>query len=303
MWFRNLQIYRLPTPWQISAEALNAQLARGRFKPCGAFEATSRGWISPRPARDPETLIHAIGGQWLLALETETRLLPSLVVRQEVQARAEKIAQEQGFTPGRKALRDLQAEVWDELLPRAFACRRKTVVWIDPVHGWLGVDAGSQKKAEEVLEALGDCLEDFPCKLLSMRTSPASAMTEWLLSGDAPFAIDRDCELKSATGEQAAVRYVRHSLRDETLPEIRAHLQAGKFPTRLALTWDDRLSFVLTEKGEIKRLEFLNMLKEELEDIEEAEEIFDAKFALMTGEFVRFLPALIEALGGEKEAA
>jgi recombination associated protein RdgC len=77
-------------------------------------------------------------------------------------------------------------------------------------------------------------------------------------------------------------------------------LQAGKYPTRLALTFDDRLSFILTEKGEIKRLEFLDVVKESLEGVENVEEIFDADFALMTGEFVRFLPALIEALGGEK---
>ncbi|MCL2022574.1 MAG: recombination-associated protein RdgC [Betaproteobacteria bacterium] len=305
MWFKNLQIYRLPVPWEMNVETLEAQLLRGQFKHCGALEAISHGWVSPRPEQNPEALVHVIGGQWLLALETETRLLPSLVVRQETRARAEKIAQEQGFMPGRKALRDLQDQVRDELLPRAFTCRRRTLVWIDPARGWLGVDAASSGKAEEVLEALGNCLDDFPCALLSTRISPASAMTEWLLAGEAPvgFTIDRDCELKSAAGEHSTVRYVRHSLRDETLPEIRAHLEAGKFPTRLALTSDDRLSFVLTDRGEIKRLEFLDVLKEELEGVENAEEIFNAEFALMTGEFVRFLPTLLETLGGEKESA
>lgn len=28
MWFRNLQIYRLPTPWAMTADALREQLAR-----------------------------------------------------------------------------------------------------------------------------------------------------------------------------------------------------------------------------------------------------------------------------------
>lgn len=304
MWFKNLQIYRLPIPWQMSIKTLDTQLAQQRFAPCGALEAISRGWVAPRPEHDPEALVHGMGGHWILALETESKLLPATILRQETRAQAEKIAQTQGYALGRKALRDLQDQVRDELLPRAFAGRRKTAVWLDPARGWLGVDAASLTKAEEVLEALRASLDDFPCALVSTRISPASAMTEWLLSGDAPagFAIDRDCELKSATGEHAVVRYVRHPLRDETLPEIRAHLEAGKLPTRLALTWNDRISFVLTEKGEIKRLEFLEVLKESLEGIENAEEIFDAEFALMTGEFVHFLPALIEALGGEKSA-
>jgi len=302
MWFKNLQIYRLPVAWEMSVKALDEQLAKGRFVPCGALEAVSRGWVAPRPEQDAEALVHVIGGQWLLNLETETRLLPSLVVRQEVRARAEKIVEQQGFMPGRKALKDLQDQVRDELLPRAFACRKRTAVWIDPANGWLGVDAASLNKAEEVLEAIGDCVDDFPCTMVTTQVSPVAAMTEWLLSGEAPagFSIDRDCELKSVVGEHAAVRYVRHPLQDETLPEIRAHLEAGKFPTRLALTFDDRISFILSEKGEIKRLEFLDVLKESLEGMDNSEEIFAAEFALQTGEFARFLPALLEALGGEK---
>ena len=67
-----------------------------------------------------------------------------------------------------------------------------------------------------------------------------------------------------------------------------------------ALTWNDRLSFVLTERFEIKRLAFLDLIKEEAEKAaEHADEQFDADFTLMTGELSRFLPALVEALGGE----
>ena len=105
----------------------------------------------------------------------------------------------------------------------------------------------------------------------------------------------------AAGEEKAAVRYVRHPLDgDEISGEIKAHLASGKMPTKLALTWDDRISFVLGEKMEIKRLAFLDLLKEQAEkDAEHADEQFDADFALMTGEFARFLPQLVEALGGE----
>ena len=57
---------------------------------------------------------------------------------------------------------------------------------------------------------------------------------------------------------------------------------------------------MLTEKLEIKRVAFLDILKEEAEkNAENATEQFDADFALMTGELARFLSALIIALGGE----
>jgi len=72
-------------------------------------------------------------------------------------------------------------------------------------------------------------------------------------------------------------------------------------PTRLALTFDDRVSFVLTEKMEIKRLDFLDVVKEKVDasGAEDARALFDAGFALMTGEIALLLPALVEALGGE----
>lgn len=298
MWFKNLQLYRLPAPWKIELAPLIEQLGCGRFQPCGSQDPLSRGWVPPRGGE----LVHSVGGQWLLMLCVEQRLLPSSVVNDEVRERAEKIAIEQGYPPGRKALRDLKDRVTEELLPRAFTRRGKTPVWIDPVNGWLGVDASSLTRAEEPLEHLRQCLDNFPLALVQTQMSPSAAMADWLAGGDAPagFTVDRDCELKSVDEEKAAVRYVRHPLEGD---EIKAHLVAGKLPTRLAMTWDDRISFVLTEKGEIKRLAFLDVVKENAEQgAENAEEIFDAEFALMSGEFARFIPALLEALGGEQAA-
>jgi recombination associated protein RdgC len=293
MWFKNLQLYRLPAPWNITREALAAGLARGPFHPCGSQDAVSRGWVPPRDGE----LVHAVGRQWLIALATETRILPATVVNQEVGARADKAAQEQGYRPGRKALREIRERVVEEFLPRAFTQRQTSHAWIDPEHGWLGVDAASLVKADALLEHLHESLDDLPLTLPRTRISPTAAMTDWLLGDDAPgsLTIDRDCELRSASEEKSAVRYVRHPLEGA---EIKEHISAGKFPTRLALTWNDRLSFILTEKGEIKRLTFLDLLKEELDDVENADELFDAEFALMTGEFTRFIPALIDALGG-----
>ena len=296
MWFRNLQLYRLPTPWAIDLASLEEQVARGPFVKCPSNQPLSRGWVSPR--RDG-ALVFALDRQWLLALAVEQRLLPASVVIEEVRERAEAIEAQQGYAPGRKQLKELRERVTEELMPRAFTRRRSTFVWIDPQNGWLCVDASSPARAEEVIEHLRHCLDEFPLALLHTQVSPASAMADWLAGGDAPagFTIDRDCELKASGDEKSAVRYVRHPLEGD---EIKAHLASGKVPTRLALTWDDRISFVLTERLEIKRLAFLDLLKEQAEkSAEHADEQFDADFALMTGELSRFLPQLVEALGGE----
>jgi recombination associated protein RdgC len=298
MWFKELAVYRLPSPWAMSLEKFTEQLARGPFVECPSNQPMSRGWISPRKNGD---LVYSLNGVWMAALAVQERLLPASVVNDEVKDRAEKMEAQQGYAPGRKQLKELRERVTEELLPRAFVKNHHTHVLIDPKNGWFLVNGG-MSKAEALIEHLRHCLDDFPLTMLHTQVSAQAAMADWLAGGEAPqgFTIDRDCELKAAGEEKAAVRYVRHPLCDEAANEIKAHLAAGKMPTKLALTWDDRISFVMTERLEIKRLAFLDLLKEEAEkSAEHADEQFDADFALMSGEFARFLPSIIGALGGE----
>lgn len=308
MWFRNLQLYRLPAPWNQGPEQLLEKLSRHPFQRYSSQDPVSAGWLSPRGSRSEDaSLLVSVGGHWLVALGVEQKLLPASVINEVAQDKAEEIAAQQGFPPGRKQMKEIKEDVVRELLPRAFSRRRRTALWIDPRGGWLAVDASSPSKAEEVLEVLRESLDELPLKLVKTQRSPAQAMADWLAGGEAPggFTLDKDCELKSVLEDKAAVRYVRHPLEgDGVEEEIRGHLAAGKQPTRLAMTWNDRVSFILTEKLEVKRIGFLDVVQEEAEKLAEAgsnhvDELFDANFALMTGELSRLIPDLIEALGGE----
>lgn len=295
MWFRNLQLYRLPENWDMTVDQLSEQLARLSFQPCGSQDMSSQGWA---PVLH-DSLVHSVGGQWMIALGVEQRLLPASVVKQVCDDKAEEIEAQQGFKPGRKQMKDVKEAVMMELLPRAFTRRRKVFAWIDPKDGWLAIDAASRSAAEPVVEALHKALDELPLKLLNTENSPGAAMTGWLAGGDAPdgFSIDQDCELRAVTDEASAVRYVRHSLEGE---EIREHIAAGKQVSKLALSFDDKLAFILTDKFEIKRLQPLDSLTGKEEgDAKSREEQFDADFALMTGQLRQLIPALLVALGGE----
>ena len=297
MWFRNLQLYRLPTGAKLDPADLNERLAALPLTPCGGLERQRLGWL---PARGDEEYVYRQGDQSLIALGIEDKLLPSVVVKQ---AAAEKIAEieaGEGHRPGSKRRREIREQIEDELLPRAFSRRSTVYAWLDPKNGWLVVDAAGAAKAEALLKLLGECAPDLAPKLPHTRMSPGAAMTGWLAGGEAPagFSIDRDCELRLPGEDRATVRYVRHALDGE---EIGGHIAAGKQATRLGLTWADRISFVLTEKLEIKRLQFLDILKEEGDQAEDAEAQFQIEFALMTGELARMLDDLLAALGGEAE--
>lgn len=296
MWFRNLRLYRLPDAWDIDADALETMLAARPLARCGSMDMISRGWVYPR---EEGQFVHRVNRQWLLALGVEQKLLPAGVVRQAAAERAAKIEAEQGRKVGRKELRDLRERVTEEFMPRAFAQRRTSWCWIDPINGWLVLDAGSDARADEIIEVLQHTVSNIALRPLQTQLSPTSAMTDWLAAGEAPagFSIDEDLELRSASHAQAAIRYVRHALEGG---EIRKHIASGKIATRLGLTWSDRISFVLTEKLQIKRLAFLDVLKEEAEqNAETADEQFDIDFTLMAGELARLLADLVAALGGE----
>lgn len=297
MWFKNLKIYRLPACWPIGIDNLRNQLERGLFAKCPSNQPMSRGWVAPR---NDGNLVYSIGNsQWLLALRTEERILPSSAVNLEASERAEALAEQQGFPPGRKQMRELKERIIEEFMPRAFLRQRTTLVWIDPYDGWLTIDTSTQGKAEEVIEHLRHCLDEFPLKALRTNISPTSAMADWLAGEDAPpgFTIDYGVELQSVSEDRATVKYARGPLDPE---QVKEHLAHGKLPKKLDMTWDDRLSFVLTDSLDIKRLSFLDLLKEQAEkNAETADEQFDADFALMTGELSRFIPQLVEALGGE----
>lgn len=299
MWFRNLRAYRLDTGWTYDFAALTELLDKARFQPCGATDMQSHGWVPPRG--EEGEMVVSVGGHQLIALGTEQKLLPGSVVRQYVAARVEELEARQGYKPGRGQLREIREQVTAELLPRAFVRRRLTYVWIDPVGRWLGIDVASAAKADEVVEQLKLALDALPLLPLRTALSPSAAMTQWLAGGDGPagFSIDRDCELRSQAEEGATVRYTRHAL---DVDEVRSHLAAGKKATRLAMTWADRVSFVLTEDMHVKRLAFLDVLKEQAEQQSgDAGETFEADFAIMAGEFSRFLPDLVASLGGETE--
>lgn len=301
MWFKNLIVYRVPVGWDMDAERLDEALRPHAFSPASSIEETSIGWVPPRDGAP--TLVHSVNRQLLLTLRQEKKLLPAKVVAQVVKQRAEKIEAEEGFKPGRKRLKELKEQVRDELLPRAFSLSSDMRVWIDPAHGWLVVEASSAARAEDVFGLLAKAVEGFPGRSLKVAQSPAGAMTTWLVEDEAPagFTIDQDVELKARDGK-AAVRYSNHSLEHE---DVLRHTKAGKQCTKLALTWTDRVSFVLTDKLELRRIKPLDVVKESAGSLGaegSAEERFDSDMTLMTGELARLLDEVVEALGGQPQA-
>jgi recombination associated protein RdgC len=296
MWFKNLQLYRLPTPWQVTPDEIQNGLAKQAFNPAGNLEMQTQGWAPPR---DGGELVHTVNRQMMLSLRTEKKLLPASVINQVAKARAAEIEEQQGFKLGRKQMRELKDQVTEELRPRAFSIVRDTRVWIDPVHGWLAIDAAAPAKSDEIKTMLLKSIDGLPLDVLRVAQAPSSTMTGWLAGTPVPegLGIDQDTELRATGQGNATVRYVGHTLE---IDEIRQHIADGKQCTRLAMTWSDRVSFVLTAGLTLKRIVPLDVIKEAADPTARDDaERFDSDFAMMAGELDGLFGSLIGALGGE----
>ena len=294
--FKNLIVYRIAPGWQCDLTQLEEALARTPFLECGATQERSTGWAAPR-GEAHGLLAESVAGQWILRFMAEAKVVPGSVVARRVKEKAERIEKETGRKPGKKESKELKDEAMLDLLPMAFTKQGSMWVWIDQAARTLVLDTGSQARADEVVSLLTEALPGFALALVHTHTSPQAAMAHWLATQEPPagFSVDRECELKAADEAKAVVRYARHPL---DIEEIQAHIAAGKLPTRLALTWDERVSFVLTEGLQIKKLAFLETV---FEDKAADDGGFDTDVAIATGEIARLLPDLIEALGGEAQ--
>jgi recombination associated protein RdgC len=300
MFFKNLQVYRLPQNWGMTADHLADALASQAFTPASSNELLRQGWKAPRGAGTP--LVHAVHGQLLLTLATEKKILPAKVVNQVAKARAAELEEQQGFPPGKKAMKELKERVADELLPRALSVQSETNVWIDPVNGWLVVDAASASKADDVIKFLLKAVDKLPLESLRVQRAPVAVMTAWLKQDESPFdfdfTIDQDATLRATGESKAQVGLKSHSLDPE---DIGNHIAAGKQCVRLAMTWNSRISFVLTEQLAIKSVKPLDVIKENEAITYDQDERFDNDFALMAGEYAKLLSDLVDALGGEAQ--
>ena len=264
------------------------------FAECGATQERSVDWVPPR-GEQHGLLVESVAGQWVMRFMNEAKMLPASVLNRKVNEKAAHIEATEGRKPGKKEKRELKDEAKLDLLPIAFTKQGAMWVWIDPQARTLVLDTSAQGRADEVITLLVEGLPGFALALLDTQTSPQAAMAHWLMTQEPPagFTADRETALKAADESKAVVCYARHPL---DIDEVRQHIERGKMLTKLAMTRDDRVSFVLTEGLQIKSIALLDAV---MDGNSQDDAGFDTDVGIATGELSRLTPDLIGALGGE----
>lgn len=287
--FKNLTILRV-TAGMLSAEP-------PAFVSCGATQQQSIGFV---PVTKGMGLLEKVGGDQFVRLQIETKKAPTAAVKRRAEELAADIEQQTGRKLGRKGMKELKEQALLELLPNVIPAR-KTIGVVLLGSGWLVIDSTSAAICDLVVTELIKATPGMEVQAVRTNELPASIMSNWLLTGEpAPdFTVDRECELKTPDEMKSVVRYARHPL---DIDEVREHVRLGKVPTKLAVTFQSRVSFVLTAGLQLRKIETLAVGESEA-SAGDAESAWLAEAGLFAAEMTNLMPALIDALGGECEPA
>lgn len=297
MWFKNIHLYRFEEPFTRTGQQLHAALEKRAARACGQMELSCEGWAKPLGLAG-QMLVHETDGRLMFCLRREDKVLPASVVREALESKVFRIEQEEGRAVGRKEKMDIKDQIIQEVLPRALVRASHTYAYIDPKNGWLVVNAASAKKADELTTLLRKTLDTLNVVLPQTDLAPDSAMTQWLMDDTSlpeGFTVEDACEMHAA-GESDGVIRCRHI--EVASEEVRAHVRAGHKVRKLAMNWQEKISFVLHEDLSVRSMRFDAALLDEADEAGDDEAArFDADFAIMGAELAQFIPQLLGALG------
>lgn len=290
--FKNANIFTVTPGFRFDPELLKRRPAR----PCNALEHRTDGFIAPCD-HATHGLIHEVGGMQVLCWQTEDKLLPSSVVSEAVAERIEKIETEQSRKVGRKEAREIKERVTEELLPKAFVQHRNTLAVL--TDRFLIINTSSVARADDFISSLFKTHGDgVPIRPLQVNQPPAFVMTGWLLGNELPEGINLEntLELRNPNDRAESISY-KNSNVEET--SVRTSIENGKMASKLGMTWRDRTYFVLDALLNMKRIAYLDVVQEQInEQAEDAASLFDAEMIASIGDITGIVDDLCKALGG-----
>jgi len=293
MWFKNLYFFTFTRPFELSEEQLEKHLAEHLFTPCASTEQSHFGWVNAL-GKHGHSSVHSANGNFLICARKEEKILPAPVVKDMIEAKVAQLEVEQARSATKKEREQFKEDIIFELLPRAFSRVTDTHAYINAEHNLIVVNSGSRGKAEDLLALLRKVIGTLPVTSVSPEKAPDELMTDWLNEksiGD-NFTLGMEAEFHALGDDGAVVRVKNQDLDSD---EIKTHLDADKYVVKLALEWDDAMSFILCDDLAIKRLKFFDVLQEQNDDIDSDDVIakLDADFALMAGEINRLINDLL----------
>lgn len=244
----------------------------------------------------PRKFARRCGDALYFAVKIEKKTVPTSIVKQALLERAKLFEKETGFAPGRAWRREQKEEVTKDLLPKCFPSSSLIISYLDLRNKFLVIGSSSISASEEILKMILKVLPGLAPSYLKTAQNVGNLMSSWVKI-DAPdhFTVDQDGEMKKTGGGTIKV-----SGQDMTDKDVCKHLEVGYSVTKLAMTWNDELSFVCNKNFIFTGLDWLNSTSDtRAEDVESE---FAAQMVMESGTIAKFLSDMVAACGGSGTA-
>lgn len=294
MWFKQVSILQLANSFPRQTQELTRKLEALAFAPCLPSLPSSQGWVSP-VNEDDAPLAQTINGYTMLCLQIEEKILPMSYVNQELLKKLKEIEKQQGRKVRQKEKFALKDELVATLLPRAFTRLTRVHGYLDPENNWLILGTNNEKRIDQFRTLFARSLGEEAHPLNLKKLGPT--LTLWLKNQNfsSSFSLEKACLLQDPNQQN---RLIRCQHQDLLAPSLQAFIKDGCQVKQLALSWQDRVRFVLSENFSLSGLKYQEELVSEAKDLEAEtlQQKFIADFLIMSGTLNALLKDLRLAL-------
>lgn len=280
MWFKQAQLFQLSDSIQYTSDYFTKKMEKLLFQECLPSLPQATGWVPPIDDQDAP-LVQSINGYMMICMQIEEKILPSIVIRQELDKKVKQIEKLENKKVSAKEKYALKDDITSMLLLRAFSKLTKIYAYIDTRNHWMVLSIANAKKTEQFLsifkKTFGDNVHPLEIKKLS------TMMTDWLkLKNHSPsFSIEKSCVLQDTNHES---RVIRCKEQDLFANSIQSLIKDGCEIKQLALNWQDRIDFVLLDNFSLQSIRFKDEIIAQVKELEAGtkQQQFNADFLIMT---------------------
>lgn len=290
MWFNNALVFQYTFN---NPSDLNKQLMDKALKPCPPHARFVYGWL---PAHTDE-FVHTVAGAMLICMGKEERLLPKSVVQKALAERVQAWEAEHGKAMKRADKAQLTETLEFELLPKSFCLQKRLFGLFDTVSQRFIINTTIPNQAEQFISLLRKSVPGIHIEPLKPHEDLAACFSKWITSpASLPpmFQLASDCLLFSLEDEKKRLNCKGYELPAD---EILTLLAQGLAPAEIALTWNERIQFTITQSWTLKRIKCLDYLLDEFHEASKLEEAYqqeDATLTLLAGEFRAMINDLLK---------
>ena len=292
--FKNLIVYELPQDLKLTRESIEQAVSSMPYIKCKPSDMSTVGFVPH--VKSSESKFFEYDGSFVLNILKEEKVLPAAVIKEFLDEKISAFEEVNGRKPKKTEKDRMKDEVIFDLLPKAFSKYAKTTVWIDTKNNRVIFEAGSEKRAEDAAAVIRKALGSFPITPLKVEHSSELIMTKWVSEQSTPpeIVLCDEVELTS-TLDESVVTSRKQSLQNE---EILLHIENSKFVSKIAISFEERVTLTLTSDLHIKKLKFSDIVSEEIKDnlgdSEGAEEKYTAEFLIYSEEINKLIEAIIK---------